>query len=150
MIQKVLLLLVHVSKRKAFIVTGIRKIKGIDYCNLYEVCLIFRIDIGLNEGLVGRGKQRRRFGYAPYTDWNRYGGNLHLITMAWAKSNKMGCFVKTDCRYPYSGENMIYVVCQYKVRGNWIGEAVMEVGPACSKGPSGTTCHQKSGFCVSA
>ncbi|MFH4979031.1 hypothetical protein AB6A40_005740 [Gnathostoma spinigerum] len=88
------------------------------------------------------------FGYAPYTDWVRYGGNRHLIAMAWAKSNKMGCFVKTDCRYPYSGENMAYVVCQYKIRGNWINEAVMEVGPACSKCPSSTTCHQKSGLCV--
>ncbi|MFH4982477.1 hypothetical protein AB6A40_009186, partial [Gnathostoma spinigerum] len=84
------------------------------------------------------------FGYPPYTDWNRYSGNLHLITMAWAKSNKMGCFVKTDC------PDMRYIVCQYKVRGNWIGQAVMEVGPPCSKCPSGTTCHQKSGLCVSA
>ncbi|MFH4978589.1 hypothetical protein AB6A40_005298 [Gnathostoma spinigerum] len=84
------------------------------------------------------------FGYAPYTDWSNYSGNNHLITMAWAKSNKMGCFVKTDC------PDMRYIVCQYKIRGNWIGEAVMEVGPACSKCPSGTTCHQKSGLCVSA
>ncbi|MFH4976991.1 hypothetical protein AB6A40_003700 [Gnathostoma spinigerum] len=85
----------------------------------------------------------RGFGNPPYTDWYGISGNRHLITMAWAESNKMGCFVKTDC------PDMRYVVCQYKVRGNWRGDPVMKVGPPCSECPSGTACHQKSGLCVS-
>ncbi|MFH4982192.1 hypothetical protein AB6A40_008901 [Gnathostoma spinigerum] len=85
------------------------------------------------------------FGDPPYTNWYYISNkNRHLIQMAWAESNKMGCFVKTDC------PSMTYIVCQYKVRGNWKDEAVMKVGPPCSECPSGTKCHQKSGLCVSA
>ncbi|KAK6053866.1 hypothetical protein COOONC_08631 [Cooperia oncophora] len=60
--------------------------------------------------------------------------------MAWHSSVRLGCAIQ---RCP----QFYVVVCQYGPGGNVIGEAIYDVGPTCSRCPTGTSCEQATGLC---
>ena len=70
-------------------------------------------------------------------------GTGHYTQIAWADSEELGCGMV------YFKEQDWYksiVVCNYATAGNFGGEAMYEVGLACSKCPAGYSCQD--GLCA--
>uniref|UniRef100_A0A915PDL3 SCP domain-containing protein n=1 Tax=Setaria digitata TaxID=48799 RepID=A0A915PDL3_9BILA len=69
----------------------------------------------------------------------------HFTQMAWGKTYKIGCGIASHC----DGGKAVYVVCQYRPRGNMIGELIYELGKPCKTDGDCRTkkCHVKSGLC---
>ncbi|XP_029470254.1 peptidase inhibitor R3HDML [Rhinatrema bivittatum] len=87
---------------------------------------------------------------------NKCSGSIcgHYTQMVWASSNRIGCAVNTckNIKMPGSTRRRaILLVCNYSIKGNWIGEAPYKLGVPCSACPPsyGGVCSNKlcfSGF----
>uniref|UniRef100_A0A8C5WU48 R3H domain containing like n=1 Tax=Laticauda laticaudata TaxID=8630 RepID=A0A8C5WU48_LATLA len=69
----------------------------------------------------------------------------HYTQMVWASSNRIGCAVHTCTNINVWGntwQQAVYLVCNYAIKGNWIGEAPYKMGKPCSACPPsyGGTC----------
>ncbi|KAM9856126.1 peptidase inhibitor R3HDML [Aulostomus maculatus] len=72
---------------------------------------------------------------------NRCSGSVcsHYTQMVWASTNRVGCAVRkcvnmTVFRSTWRGATLL--VCNYSVKGNWVGEAPYKTGKPCSMCPS--------------
>ncbi|XP_056154976.1 R3H domain containing-like [Lampris incognitus] len=87
-------------------------------------------------------EERRHFSYP-----DSCGGAVcsHYTQMVWASTSRMGCAIKT-CSNMYvfgsTWREATFLVCNYSIKGNWVGEAPYKVGRPCSACPSsyGGTC----------
>ncbi|XP_001515857.3 peptidase inhibitor R3HDML [Ornithorhynchus anatinus] len=74
----------------------------------------------------------------------------HYTQMVWASSNRLGCALHTCTNMNIWGNNRrraVYLVCNYAIKGNWIGEAPYKVGRPCSACPSKYGGRCKSNMC---
>ncbi|XP_044065971.1 R3H domain containing-like isoform X2 [Siniperca chuatsi] len=80
--------------------------------------------------------ERHHFSYP-----NRCSGSVcsHYTQMVWASTNKMGCAVR-KCSNMYvfgsTWREAMLLVCNYSIKGNWVGEAPYKSGKPCSVCPS--------------
>ncbi|KAJ7331993.1 hypothetical protein JRQ81_014173 [Phrynocephalus forsythii] len=70
----------------------------------------------------------------------------HYTQMVWASSNRVGCAIRTCTNMNVWGSTwrqVVYLVCNYAIKGNWIGEAPYKMGKPCSACPPsyGGTCN---------
>ncbi|XP_042607417.1 peptidase inhibitor 15-like [Cyprinus carpio] len=80
---------------------------------------------------------------------NRCSGSVctHYTQMVWATSNKIGCAIRR-CSNMYVFGSMwkqaSFLVCNYSIKGNWVGEAPYKTGKPCSACPSsyGGSCNK--------
>nr|XP_033770869.1 peptidase inhibitor R3HDML [Geotrypetes seraphini] len=84
---------------------------------------------------------------------NKCSGSIcgHYTQMVWASSNRIGCAVNTcrNIKIPGTTRQMaILLVCNYSIKGNWIGEAPYKLGAPCSACPPsyGGVCSNKLCF----
>ncbi|XP_028439465.1 peptidase inhibitor R3HDML [Perca flavescens] len=69
----------------------------------------------------------------------------HYTQMVWASTNRVGCAVR-KCSNMYvfgsTWREATLLVCNYSIKGNWVGEAPYKSGKPCSVCPSsyGGTC----------
>ncbi|KAF7240943.1 Peptidase inhibitor R3HDML [Varanus komodoensis] len=73
------------------------------------------------------------------------GDNIREMEMVWASSNRIGCAIHTCTNMNVWGNTWrraVYLVCNYAIKGNWIGEAPYKMGRPCSACPPnyGGTC----------
>ncbi|XP_067302247.1 R3H domain containing-like [Pseudorasbora parva] len=71
----------------------------------------------------------------------------HYTQMVWATSNKIGCAVKMCSNIYVFGstwKQATLLVCNYSIKGNWVGEAPYKTGKPCSACPSsyGGSCDK--------
>ncbi|XP_075428718.1 peptidase inhibitor R3HDML [Ascaphus truei] len=62
----------------------------------------------------------------------------HYTQMVWASSNRMGCAINTCTNINVWGSTWrqaVFLVCNYSIKGNWIGEAPYKLGRPCSACP---------------
>uniref|UniRef100_UPI00398F3700 peptidase inhibitor 15-like n=1 Tax=Pristiophorus japonicus TaxID=55135 RepID=UPI00398F3700 len=62
----------------------------------------------------------------------------HYTQMVWAASNRIGCAVHTCNNMKVWGSlwrRTTFLVCNYSIKGNWIGEAPYKSGKPCSACP---------------
>ncbi|XP_008579002.1 PREDICTED: peptidase inhibitor R3HDML [Galeopterus variegatus] len=62
----------------------------------------------------------------------------HYTQMVWASSNRLGCAIHTCSSIKVWGSTWhqaVYLVCNYAIKGNWIGEAPYKMGRPCSACP---------------
>ncbi|XP_073438522.1 peptidase inhibitor R3HDML [Dendrobates tinctorius] len=62
----------------------------------------------------------------------------HYTQMVWASSNKIGCAINTCNNINVWGSTWrqaVLLVCNYSIKGNWIGEAPYKLGRPCSACP---------------
>ncbi|KAE8576425.1 hypothetical protein XENTR_v10004176 [Xenopus tropicalis] len=62
----------------------------------------------------------------------------HYTQMVWASSNRIGCAVNICTNINVWGSTWrqaSYLVCNYSIKGNWIGEAPYKLGRPCSACP---------------
>ncbi|XP_071403652.1 peptidase inhibitor R3HDML [Centroberyx affinis] len=86
--------------------------------------------------------ERHQFSYP-----NRCSGPVcsHYTQMVWASTNRVGCAIK-KCSNMYvfgsTWREATLLVCNYSIKGNWVGEAPYKTGKPCSACPSsyGGTC----------
>nr|XP_056701422.1 peptidase inhibitor R3HDML [Euleptes europaea] len=69
----------------------------------------------------------------------------HYTQMVWASSNRIGCAIHTCTNMNVWGNTWrraVYLVCNYAIKGNWVGEAPYKMGRPCSACPPsyGSTC----------
>lgn len=67
--------------------------------------------------------------------------------MVWANTNKMGCAINKCSNmnvYGSSWRTAVFLVCNYSIKGNWVGEAPYKSGKPCSACPSkyGGSCNR--------
>ncbi|XP_049920046.1 R3H domain containing-like [Epinephelus moara] len=80
--------------------------------------------------------ERHHFSYP-----NRCSGSVcsHYTQMVWASTNRVGCAVR-KCSNMYvfgsTWREATLLVCNYSVKGNWVGEAPYKSGKPCSVCPS--------------
>ncbi|KAM9351051.1 peptidase inhibitor R3HDML [Symphorus nematophorus] len=80
--------------------------------------------------------ERQHFSYP-----NRCSGSVcsHYTQMVWASSNRVGCAVR-KCSNMYvfgsAWREVTLLVCNYSIKGNWVGEAPYKSGRPCSLCPS--------------
>uniref|UniRef100_A0A8C8CDY1 SCP domain-containing protein n=1 Tax=Oncorhynchus tshawytscha TaxID=74940 RepID=A0A8C8CDY1_ONCTS len=72
----------------------------------------------------------------------------HYTQMVWANTNKMGCAINKCSNmnvYGSSWRTAVFLVCNYSIKGNWVGEAPYKSGKPCSACPSkyGGSCNRK-------
>ncbi|KAJ8390203.1 hypothetical protein AAFF_G00109420 [Aldrovandia affinis] len=63
----------------------------------------------------------------------------HYTQMIWATSNKMGCAINRCSNmnvYGSAWKQAVLLVCNYSIKGNWVGEAPYKAGRPCSACPS--------------
>ncbi|XP_006000544.1 peptidase inhibitor R3HDML [Latimeria chalumnae] len=75
----------------------------------------------------------------------------HYTQMVWATSNRIGCAVNTCSNINVWGNTWrqaVYLVCNYAIKGNWIGEAPYKLGRPCSACPPsyGGSCSNNMCF----
>ncbi|KAM3872135.1 peptidase inhibitor R3HDML [Diretmus argenteus] len=80
--------------------------------------------------------ERHHFSYP-----NRCSGSVcsHYTQMVWASTNKMGCAIKKCSNMYVFGSiwrEATLLVCNYSIKGNWVGEAPYRTGRPCSACPS--------------
>ncbi|XP_029136308.2 R3H domain containing-like [Labrus bergylta] len=80
--------------------------------------------------------ERNHFSYP-----NRCPGSVcsHYTQMVWASSNRMGCAVRRCSNMFVFGKTWreaTLLVCNYSIKGNWVGEAPYKSGRPCSVCPS--------------
>ncbi|XP_061113617.1 R3H domain containing-like [Conger conger] len=71
----------------------------------------------------------------------------HYTQMVWATSNKIGCAINWCSNmnvYGSAWKQALILVCNYSIKGNWIGEAPYRTGRPCSACPSsyGGSCSR--------
>ncbi|XP_026187349.1 peptidase inhibitor R3HDML [Mastacembelus armatus] len=72
---------------------------------------------------------------------NRCSGSVcsHYTQMVWASTNRVGCAVR-KCSNMYvfgsTWREATLLVCNYAIKGNWVGEAPYRIGKPCSRCPS--------------
>ncbi|KAG9335243.1 hypothetical protein JZ751_005489 [Albula glossodonta] len=71
----------------------------------------------------------------------------HYTQMVWAASNKMGCAVNRCPSINVNGaswKQAVFLVCNYSIKGNWVGEPPYRTGRPCSACPSsyGDSCSR--------
>uniref|UniRef100_A0A8B9IAU1 R3H domain containing like n=1 Tax=Anser brachyrhynchus TaxID=132585 RepID=A0A8B9IAU1_9AVES len=62
----------------------------------------------------------------------------HYTQMVWASSNRLGCAIHACSNVRVWGSTWrraVLLVCNYAIKGNWIGEAPYKVGRPCSACP---------------
>ncbi|XP_029816288.1 peptidase inhibitor R3HDML [Manacus vitellinus] len=62
----------------------------------------------------------------------------HYTQMVWATSSRLGCALGTCANVQVWGStwrHAILLVCNYAIKGNWLGEAPYKVGRPCSACP---------------
>ena len=79
----------------------------------------------------------------------RYTSNLgagHFTQLIWGETRYLGChFIKHEGYMGSPSLNSGYYICNYGPAGNFIGNAMFEVGAACSRCPAGSVCDD--GLC---
>ncbi|XP_069566952.1 peptidase inhibitor R3HDML [Brachyistius frenatus] len=102
---------------------------------------------------------RRVWDHGPTRAMKYLGQNLSITTgsstseivylfscqMVWASSSRVGCAVRTcsDMQaFGSSWNQATLLVCNYSIKGNWVGQAPYKSGKPCSACPSsyGATC----------
>ncbi|XP_046896768.1 R3H domain containing-like [Hypomesus transpacificus] len=80
---------------------------------------------------------------------NRCSGSVctHYTQMVWASTNRMGCALnKCSNMYVFGStwKQAVLLVCNYSIKGNWVGEAPYKRGKPCSACPSsyGGSCRR--------
>ncbi|XP_042569750.1 peptidase inhibitor 15-like [Cyprinus carpio] len=80
---------------------------------------------------------------------NRCSGSVctHYTQMVWATSNKIGCAIRRCSNMNVFGsmwKQATLLVCNYSIKGNWVGEAPYKTGKPCSACPSsyGGSCNK--------
>ncbi|XP_037667668.1 peptidase inhibitor R3HDML [Choloepus didactylus] len=76
----------------------------------------------------------------------------HYNQMVWASSSRLGCALHTCGSIRVLGgtwRRAVYLVCNYAVRGNWIGEAPYKMGRLCSTCPPSYQGSCSSNMCFS-
>ncbi|KAK6479319.1 peptidase inhibitor R3HDML [Huso huso] len=91
-----------------------------------------------------------------YSFPNKCSGSVctHYTQMVWANTNRMGCAVNTCSNMNVWGSSWrraVFLVCNYSIKGNWVGEAPYKMGRPCSACPPsyGGSCSNNlcsSGF----
>ncbi|XP_072800378.1 peptidase inhibitor R3HDML [Vicugna pacos] len=75
----------------------------------------------------------------PHCPWRCSGPVCsHYTQMVWASSNRLGCAIHTCSSIKVWGSTWhqaVYLVCNYAIKGNWIGEAPYKMGRPCSACP---------------
>ncbi|XP_039591167.1 peptidase inhibitor R3HDML-like [Polypterus senegalus] len=71
---------------------------------------------------------------------NKCSGSVcsHYTQMVWASSNRIGCAVNSCSNMNVWGNTWrqaVLLVCNYSIKGNWIGEAPYKMGRPCSACP---------------
>uniref|UniRef100_A0A3B4TMS7 R3H domain containing like n=2 Tax=Seriola dumerili TaxID=41447 RepID=A0A3B4TMS7_SERDU len=80
--------------------------------------------------------ERHHFSYP-----NRCSGSVcsHYTQMVWASTSRVGCAVR-KCSNMYvfgsAWREVTLLVCNYSIKGNWVGEAPYKTGRPCSLCPS--------------
>ncbi|KAL4680580.1 hypothetical protein H8959_022521 [Pygathrix nigripes] len=70
--------------------------------------------------------------------------------MVWASSNRLGCAIHTCGSISVWGNTWhraAYLVCNYAIKGNWIGEAPYKMGRPCSACPPSYQGSCNSNMC---
>ncbi|KAM4563622.1 peptidase inhibitor R3HDML [Odontesthes bonariensis] len=80
--------------------------------------------------------ERHHFSYP-----NRCSGSVcsHYTQMVWASSNRVGCAVRKCLNMHVFGstwKEAMLLVCNYSIKGNWVGEAPYKTGKPCFVCPS--------------
>ncbi|XP_029975161.1 peptidase inhibitor R3HDML [Salarias fasciatus] len=81
-------------------------------------------------------EERNHFSYP-----NRCSGSVcsHYTQMVWASTNRMGCAARKCSNMRVFGSTWreaTLLVCNYSIKGNWVGEAPYQRGKPCSLCPS--------------
>ncbi|XP_064155550.1 R3H domain containing-like isoform X1 [Anguilla rostrata] len=89
-------------------------------------------------------EERNSFGYP-----NKCSGSVctHYTQMVWATSNRIGCAINRCANMNVYGspwKQAVVLVCNYSIKGNWIGEAPYRTGRPCSACPAsyGGSCSR--------
>uniref|UniRef100_A0A2K6EQX6 R3H domain containing like n=1 Tax=Propithecus coquereli TaxID=379532 RepID=A0A2K6EQX6_PROCO len=81
------------------------------------------------------------------------GQNLSIHSgMVWASSSRLGCAIHTCSSINVWGSTWhqaVYLVCNYAIKGNWIGEAPYKMGRPCSACPASYQGICSSNMCFS-
>ncbi|XP_006839412.1 PREDICTED: peptidase inhibitor R3HDML [Chrysochloris asiatica] len=88
----------------------------------------------------------------PHCSWLCSGVCSHYTQMVWASSNRVGCAIHTCGSINVWGSTLhqaVYLVCNYAIKGNWIGEAPYKMGNPCSACPSKYQGMCKRNMCFS-
>ncbi|EHB06505.1 Peptidase inhibitor R3HDML [Heterocephalus glaber] len=87
----------------------------------------------------------------PHCPWHCNGPICsHYTQMVWASSNRVGCAVHTCGSINVWGKTLyqaVYLVCNYAMKGNWMGEAPYKMGAPCSACPLSYGGNCKSNMC---
>ncbi|KAM5304427.1 peptidase inhibitor R3HDML [Glossophaga mutica] len=90
---------------------------------------------------------------APRCPWRCSGPVCsHYTQMVWASSNRLGCALHTCGSISVWGSTWrqaLYLVCNYAIKGNWIGEAPYKMGRPCSACPPSYQGSCSSNMCFS-
>ncbi|CAO2577867.1 Peptidase inhibitor R3HDML [Lemmus lemmus] len=90
---------------------------------------------------------------APHCPWLCRGPVCsHYTQMVWASSSRLGCALHTCSSIDVWGstwQQAVYLVCNYAIKGNWIGEAPYKTGKPCSACPSSYQGNCNSNMCFS-
>ncbi|XP_076840191.1 peptidase inhibitor R3HDML [Brachyhypopomus gauderio] len=80
---------------------------------------------------------------------NRCTGSIcsHYTQMVWASTSRVGCAINRCSNMNVFGstwKEAILLVCNYSIKGNWLGEAPYKMGKPCSACPSvyGGSCNK--------
>ncbi|XP_037357526.1 peptidase inhibitor R3HDML [Talpa occidentalis] len=89
----------------------------------------------------------------PHCPWRCSGPVCsHYTQMVWASSNRLGCAIHTCSSIHVWGSTWhqaTYLVCNYAIKGNWIGESPYKTGKPCSACPLSYQGSCKSNMCFS-
>uniref|UniRef100_A0A8C8ZAL0 R3H domain containing like n=1 Tax=Prolemur simus TaxID=1328070 RepID=A0A8C8ZAL0_PROSS len=89
----------------------------------------------------------------PHCPWHCRGSACsHYTQMVWASSSRLGCAIHTCSRINVWGSTWhqaVYLVCNYAIKGNWIGEAPYKMGRPCSACPPSYRGICNSNMCFS-
>ncbi|XP_004062243.3 peptidase inhibitor R3HDML [Gorilla gorilla gorilla] len=87
----------------------------------------------------------------PHCPWRCDGPTCsHYTQMVWASSNRLGCAIHTCTSISVWGNTWhraAYLVCNYAIKGNWIGEAPYKMGKPCSACPPSYQGNCNSNMC---
>ncbi|XP_017533267.2 peptidase inhibitor R3HDML [Manis javanica] len=89
----------------------------------------------------------------PHCPWHCSGPVCsHYTQMVWASSSQLGCAIHTCGSINVWGDTWhqaVYLVCNYAIKGNWIGEAPYKMGRPCSACPLSYQGSCNSNMCSS-
>ncbi|XP_004687075.1 PREDICTED: peptidase inhibitor R3HDML [Condylura cristata] len=101
-------------------------------------------------------EERRHYSFPAPGDCHRHccRGSVcsHYTQMVWASSSRLGCAIHTCSSINVWGSTWhqaAYLVCNYAIKGNWIGEAPYKMGRPCSACPPSYQGSCKSNMCFS-